>query len=569
MRPDITGIDRCFDYAVPHSWRRDKRAASLEVGSRVRVDLHGRRVAAWVVDIDPAPATDLSLLDLQRWSGLGPSADVVELADWASMRWLGSPVHFLRTASPPRVVPSLRPGGIVRFGGVVEPWAAEAVTGAGASLRLGPAADRWPLVLAAAAVGNPLFLVPTVELATQLAGRLRRAGLTVALLPDDWAVAAAGAIAVGTRAAIFARLRDPGAIVVFDEHDEAYREARAPTWNASEVAVERAARLGVPCVLVSPCLTATAVNLLPTVARDRVTEHGQWPQVDLVDRRDEPPGRRGLFSERLVRSLRGEGRVACILNRVGRVRLLACVACGELTVCAGCGANVEKTDDGSLSCPRCAAQRPPACSACGGARLKNLVLGIGRAREELEALLAEPVGEVTAEEETNGHARVVIGTEALLRRRPAKGKRWRTVAFLDFDQHLGSARQTAEVEAASILVLAARHVGDRRGSGRVLVQTRQPEHRVLSAIGRGNTGPLTTAWTDQAAEMRWPPAVGQAQVSGPGAAGFIDRLGNPIGLEVLGPADDQWLIRASDIATLTRELSRVDRGSERLRVAVV
>ena len=46
--PDVSGINKTFDYAVPPRW-----ASVIRVGSLVRVDLNGRRVAGWVVEVDP------------------------------------------------------------------------------------------------------------------------------------------------------------------------------------------------------------------------------------------------------------------------------------------------------------------------------------------------------------------------------------------------------------------------------------------------------------------------------------------------------------------------------------
>lgn len=567
VQPDVAALHRSFDYAVPETWRA-ANDINLNVGSRVRIELHGRRVGGWVTELDPDPAVDVELRLLQKWSGLGPNGPMIDLANWLAYRWVGSPAKALRTASPPKNVYRLPAAAVARWTGPVDPRAAQVFEGEGSVVRAAPGTDRWPLVLAAAALGNPLLLMPTIGAAKQLAGRLRRSGLEVALLPDDWARAAGGAIVVGTRAAVLGPVGGIGAIVVFDEHDDAYREERTPTWHAREVAIERSRRAGVPCVLVSPAPSVEAVNALPLSVPDRQREHAGWAAVSVVDRRSEPPGRLGLFSEELVRALSLPGRVACILNRTGRVRLLACVACGELTSCDTCQGAVRQVDDSTLTCSRCGEQRPPVCAACGGARLKNLVLGVSRAREELSALLNEPVGEVTASDSSDAHARVVIGTEALLRATPDRNAPWTSVAFLDFDQHLTALRQQAESEAMGLLVMASRLVGPRRNGGRILIQTRMGEHRVLDAARRADTGPLTEAWQEQARAMRWPPAVAQAEVSGKGAAGFIERLGNPIGLDVLGPNEDRWLIRAPNNEALVSELVRVDRGDDRLRLAV-
>src|SRR5205814_3068651 len=166
--------------------------------------------------------------------------------------------------------------------------------------------------------------------ASVLAGQLRDAGHRVALAPRDWARAAAGGcVVVGSRAAAWAPAPGLASVVVVDEHDEAYQEERAPTWNARDVVVERARRSGAMWVLASPCPSLEALALGPLETVSRAEERGGWPPVEVVDRRKEAPGL-GLYSERLVTVLREAGRVVCVLNRKGRAWLLARAACDEL-----------------------------------------------------------------------------------------------------------------------------------------------------------------------------------------------------------------------------------------------
>src|SRR5436309_5583873 len=79
----------------------------LQVGTMVRVSLHGRRVGGWVVATAGEPETDRPLQPVAKVRGLGPPAEVIELASWAAWRWAGPRVPFLRTASPKRAVGGL------------------------------------------------------------------------------------------------------------------------------------------------------------------------------------------------------------------------------------------------------------------------------------------------------------------------------------------------------------------------------------------------------------------------------------------------------------------------------
>src|SRR5207253_3069530 len=134
---------------------------------------------------------------------------------------------LLRTASPATVVMGLPPGPAVRHppAGEQRPTIVH---------RLPPAADAGALVEPLVAPqGSSLLLAPTLAAASVLAGQLRDAGHRVALAPRDWARAAAGGcVVVGSRAAAWAPAPGLASVVVVDEHDEAYQEERAPTWNA-------------------------------------------------------------------------------------------------------------------------------------------------------------------------------------------------------------------------------------------------------------------------------------------------------------------------------------------------
>ena len=356
----------------------------------------------------------------------------------------------------------------------------------------------------------------------------------------------------------------PAAVVVLDEHDEAYQEERAPTWNARDVALERARRAGVPCVLTSPCPSLEALGAATLLTPSRADERAGWPVVEVVDRRKEAPGL-GLYSERLVAAVREAGRVVCVLNRKGRARLLACGSCGELARCETCQAAVEQTGEGVLLCRRCGTERPVVCLSCGASRLKILRAGVTRAREELESLAGRPVLEVTGDEPAGvPDAAVVVGTEAVLHR----VDRADVVAFLDFDQELLAPRYRAAEEALALLARASRLVGGRNGGGRVLVQTRVPNNEAVDAALHADPGRLAVVESARRAALRFPPETALAIVSGEAAPVYVDGLGGD-GVDVLGPASGgRWLVRAPDHRVLCDRLSLVPRPPGRLRVAV-
>jgi primosomal protein N' (replication factor Y) len=541
----------------------------VRVGDRVRVVLHGRRVGGWVVAADVDPPPGVVLRPLAKWSGRGPTPELIELAEWAAWRWAGRRASLLRTASPERVVQGL-PAPAPRRPPVADLAADEhltaALSGARSPLlvRLPPAAPVDPVVLAAVTRGNTLVLCPTAASVRTVGAVMRRAGVPAAFHPRDWAVGAAGASVVGTRAAAWAPVADLAAIVVIDEHDEAHQQEQAPTWHARDVSVERAQRAGIPCVMTSPCPSLEALDAARHFPPSRADERAGWPVVDVVDMRRQDP-RTGLLPPPLVRLLRSDRRILCVLNRTGRARLLACKACGELARCERCDAAVAQPGD-ELVCARCGTVRPAVCASCGASRLRALRQGVTRVRDEIAALIGEHVDEVTAASSTPDvpRSRVVVGTEATLH----QIDRADAVAFLDFDQELLAPRYRAAEQALGLLARAARVVGGKAGGGRLVVQTHVPRHEVVLAALNADPSRVASAERDRRTQLRFPPVTAMAEVSGVAAEAFAGALGACHGVEVLGPSCGRWLVRAPDHRALGAALGATPRPPGRLRVAV-
>ena len=597
--PDVAAIDKEFDYLVPDG-------VEAHVGDVVRIQLHGRRVGAWIVAVDVEAPPGVALKPLAKVSGRGPAPELIELAAWAADRWVGRRASFLRTAAPPGVVRASLGDQAPSRPGAPEPGApvggfaadARALALERAVLRRAPGGDRYPLLLEAARVagrrgGQVLVLCTSVDEAQVLGRRLRRDGVATAIVAaegpgaaatGEWTSAATGRahVVVGARAAAWAPAPNLTQVIVLDEHDEVYQQEQAPTWHARDVAIERARRAGAPCLLVSPCPSLEALQWGELVIDDRAAERSAWPRIEVIDQRELDPALGPLFSPRLVDLLRSDQSVVCILNRIGRARLLACTSCSTLARCGVCDAAVHQIDgvDGGepgLGCGRCGTERPMVCLECGGHRFKNLRLGVSRAREELEALAGRPVAELTAstpdDDLDHRAARVVVGTEAALHR-----TRWAdAVAFLDFDQELLALRYRAAEEAMALLVRAGRLVqrsAARRGAegidrrGLVLVQTRTPDHPVLVAAHLADPGRLVTSELPMRQALGLPPTTAMAAVSGAAAPEFMGAFGEPDGIRVQGPLDDAWRIIAPDHRRLSEVLRAVPRPPGRLRIAV-
>jgi primosomal protein N' (replication factor Y) len=540
------------------------------------VPFHGRRVRGWVIaDGVDADAGAARLLDVLAVVSAGPPPDVVALTEWIARRWSGPRVAVLRSASAPNHVPTtVPPAGAPdapepSISRSPEPPAGMRV------IRQPPLLDRRAQVAALCAEsGSTIVCVADAGRSRALASYLSGQGRAVALMhsfesdaarTQSWRRAAAGGcIVVGGRIAALAPVPDLRAAIVVDDADEALQEERSPTWHGRDVLHERAARAGVSFAVCSPAPTVEALVAAgatrPVEGPAPDVEAGGWPRVQVVDRREEPPGS-GLLSEALATALRhAAGLAVCVLNRRGRFRLLVCASCQHLL-------RWDRPDE-----------RPLVCPECGATKLRVLRSGVTRVREELEALVpGSRVAEVDTATVEVPEAEIVIGTEAVLHRAAVRRRRPALVAYLDLDQELLAPRYRAAAQAHWLLTRGAQLLSGRpRRESLLLLQTRIPDHVVVQAMVRGDPSPVAAAEIEYRRTLAYPPFGALAELAGADDAlsATIDALRAPdelAAVQVFGPADGRALVHAPDWGALAAALAGalpVGRAIGRVRAVV-
>jgi primosomal protein N' (replication factor Y) len=256
-----------------------------------------------------------------------------------------------------------------------------------------------------------IVLVPEISLTPQTVARFRAEfGDVVAVLHsalsdgerfDAWRALHEGdrRIAIGARSAIFAPVRDLGAIIVDEEHESSYKQSESPRYHAREIAVVRAKAANAVCVLGSatPSLESWANVLngkytlleLPTRVEGR-----PLPPVSVVDMRTGERGGRSfdILSEPLVSAiqqrLEKREQTILLLNRRGYASFMQCRGCGNVWHCPDC--NVSMTYHRGrrrLVCHYCFREEPipTQCDRCGSTELSHK--GVGT--EQVERIVAE------------------------------------------------------------------------------------------------------------------------------------------------------------------------------------
>ena len=104
----------------------------------------------------------------------------------------------------------------------------------------------------------------------------------------------------------------------------------------------------------------------------------------------------------------------------------------------------------------------------------------------------------------------------------------------------------------------------------MVVQTRQPRHPAILAAVSADPGILAAAESTVRRALALPPFSALAVVSGAEAEayGVALRRAAPDGVEVSGPVDGAWSVRARDHDALCGLLASVARPPGRLRVEV-
>ena len=605
----LAHLDRVFEYAVP-----EELAAAAAPGARVRVRFSGRDLEGFIVErraeaehegrltplrkvVSPEPVLTPQILALCRAVAdryAGTLSDVVRLAvpkrHATAERNLPLLPPTMRpyAAEPAPDAPSSPPGGGVDVG----PWAdypagpawlrrVEAGEAPAAAWLALPARGRdsdWPEALAVAVQAalsggrGAVVVVPDHRDVDRVDAALVRRlgpGQHVRLTADQgpqarytaWLKVLRGhvRVAIGTRAAAFAPVRDLGLVACWDDGDDLLSEPRAPYHHTGVVLALRAEQTGAALLsggfVRSLRLEADveAGRVVPVVA-DHDVVRGAAPRVvvageGLDEERDGPAARAHLPSRawRVAKDALRDGPVLVQVPRRGYLPALSCGECRSPVRCPRCQGPMGLGSAGSEPrCRWCSAGLGPSgfeCRSCGSRRLRAVVTGARRTAEEIgRSLPGHPVitsgsGEVHGS--VGSEPAIVLATPGA---EPVADGGYAAVLVLDAWASLDLPVLDAPLESLRRWMAAAALVRP----GRTVVLGGAPEGVTLPAVEalvRWDPGWLASRELGERRELGLPPAVRMAQLRGSRAAveGALGQLRLPAAAQVLGPMPlDAW-----------------------------
>ncbi len=316
-------------------------------------------------------------------------------------------------------------------------------------------------------------------------------------------------IVLGVRSAVFLPFRNPGLIIVDEEHEASYKQdATAPRYHARDAAVVLGLLTGAKVLL------GSATPALETYFNARTGKYGltelkerygniQPPEVRVVDMKKAYKQRRvrGHLSAPLYNAVRealdkGE-QVILFQNRRGFSPYVQCADCGWIPYCKHCDVSLTyHRQEGKMVCHYCGytAPVPHVCPACGSTHIHTRGFGTEKIEEEIRLLFpdARPARlDLDTAGTRNrylkiindfeeGRTNIFIGTQMI-----TKGLDFghvRVVGILNADNLLHFPDFRAWERSYQLMAQVSGRAGRKGEQGIVYIQTYDPEHPVIRDV---------------------------------------------------------------------------------------
>ena len=404
---------------------------------------------------------------------------------------------------------------------------------------------------------SALVIVPEISLTPQLIDHFQeRLNVPIALLHsqvgaaarwDSWSACLAGEarVSIGARSAVFTPLQNLRLIVVDEEHETSYKQSDKLRYHARDVALMRAKLHNASIVLGSA--TPSFESLLNAKRKryqllempERATTR-PVPKVEVVNlkktkRKDMPSASVSPELDQAIKdTLSNKQQVIILYNRRGFSSYLQCETCNEVVMCPNCSvALTYHQHKGRLFCHYCDLRLipPTHCRFCRDPRTTSAEIdadesvgqlahrggGTERIVEELAALYPDACiarmdrDTVTHKdsyrrilgEMRSGQTDILVGTQMIAKGHDLPGVTLVGIVDADVGLHLPDFR--ASEKCFQLITQAAGRAGRGEVPGRVLVQTRHPDHPTIVATASGRFKAFAKYELNYREKLEYPP----------------------------------------------------------------
>jgi primosomal protein N' (replication factor Y) len=385
-----------------------------------------------------------------------------------------------------------------------------------------------------------IVLVPEIALTAQIIDRFRRrfhdkvaffhSGLSPSERITQWRRIRNGEVkvALGVRSAVFAPFKNPGLIIIDEEHEASYKQFEGLKYSARDTALARAKIEGIKIILGSATPSIETFyhaqkGKLAYLALAHRIERKPMPRVEIIDMTKEEKESLS-YSKKLLNVLRenlSAGRQSLImLNRRGYSPFLMCTDCGYTCKCPACSITLTyHKDSKTLNCHYCNSFLKPqdVCPQCKGIKIKYIGLGTQRAEEEIHALMPELSLRRMDRDTTRrklSHYRIVkdmedrkidvlLGTQMIAKGHDFPDVTVAAVVFADVALNLPDFRSSERTFQLFTQLAGRAGRGDMPGA--VYIQTYEPHHYVFDYVRNHDYNGFYQRELELRRELSYPP----------------------------------------------------------------
>ena len=389
-----------------------------------------------------------------------------------------------------------------------------------------------------------LLMLPEIALTTQIVVRLKKAfgsriGIYHSKFSDNervevWKGVAEGrySFVVGVRSSIFLPFDNLGLILVDEEHEASYKQYDpAPRYHARDAAQVLARLHGAKVLLGSATPSIESYYMAQQgkygfVSLLKRYGNAQLPELRLVDTTLERKQNKlkGSFSSELADAIKqamehGEQSIL-FQNRRGYAPYMTCDDCSWTPECRHCAVNLTyHLYKNELRCHYCGYREsaPKLCVTCGSTKLNTRGLGTEQIEEELQVLMPEARVQRMDRDTTRkklgyqqiitdfeqGNTDILVGTQMV-----SKGLDFDKVSLVgvfEVDRLMHFPDFRAHERTFQLITQVSGRAGRREKQGLVLIQTGNPQQRLLQLIVAGDYESMFEAEIREREQYAYPP----------------------------------------------------------------
>lgn len=389
-----------------------------------------------------------------------------------------------------------------------------------------------------------LYLLPEIALTTHIIERLRQyfgsnIGVYHSRFNDNERVEVwqkvlnhEYKVVLGARSSVFLPFAGLGLIIVDEEHETSYKQFDpAPRYNARDAAIYLAGMYQCKTLL------GSATPSFESYYNARVHKYGlvgmterfggvELPQTEVVSITEELKKKTmqshftGVLMDDIRNALAHKEQVILFQNRRGYAPVLMCKVCAYTPKCINCDVSLTfHKSSGKLHCHYCGYKEdaPAICPACGSTHLEYKGFGTEKVEDELSMLLPEArIARMDLDTTRSRNSLqnilndleekkidILVGTQMV-----AKGLDFSDVTIIGIinaDSLLKYPDYRANERSFQMLAQVSGRAGRRGKQGKVVIQTYDPNHRVIRQVIQNDYKDLYLTEMEERKSFKYPP----------------------------------------------------------------